>query len=208
MSLGYPLNGTIKDTRAVTGRLNQTKHAHRHYLLAPRADEKQVELSFLLLGILALGLVKFSVTFLYWHLFAMARFRRFLIVRIIILIGWTTAFILAGLLECNSHLKALFTTPQEFLHHRGSAIPSGWACVGSDIATDFITLIIPIPIVSMYKGARTYSANYFPRCSLYIFQNTRRFSLPLRSWLVHCTFLAKKSGFKFDIEAGPWELVS
>lgn len=184
MSLGYSLNGTIEDARAVTGRLNKTKHVRSPYLPAPRVivtDEKQIELSFLLLGVLALGLIKLSVTFLYWHLFAMVRFRRFLIVWIVILIGWTTAFILAGLLECGSHLKALFTTPQEYLHHCGSAIPSGWAWVGSDIATDFITLIIPIPIVSIYKEATIYFTNYFPRYSLYIFQDTKGFSLPLRS---------------------------
>lgn len=113
------------------------------------ADVVQLELSFLLLGILALGLIKTSVSLLYWHLFAKVKFRRFLIVWIIILIVWTTSFVLAGLLECGSHLKALFSTPQEYLHRCGSAIPSGYAYVGSDIATDFITLVIPLPVVSV-----------------------------------------------------------
>lgn len=74
-------------------------------------------------------------------------FRRFLIVWMVIIVIWATSFVLAGLLECGSHLKALFGEPYEYLHHCGSAIPSGWAMVGSDIATDLITLMIPIPVV-------------------------------------------------------------
>lgn len=55
---------------------------------------------------------------------------------------------IAGLAECGSHLLALFGTPQAYLDHCGSAIPTGWAMVGSDVATDVITLILPIPMVS------------------------------------------------------------
>ncbi|KAF2826768.1 hypothetical protein CC86DRAFT_416502 [Ophiobolus disseminans] len=115
-ALAHPLNGTIEDPRAVTGRLNK------------------IELSFLLLGVLALGLIKTSVCFLYWHTFAMVRFRRFLIVEILVIIAWTMAFILAGLLECGKHLKALFGTPDEYLNRCGSAIPS----VGASVAKAYI----------------------------------------------------------------------
>ncbi len=38
-------------------------------------------------------------------------------------------------------------TPQEYMDQCGSAISSGYAMVASDIATDLITLIIPIPVV-------------------------------------------------------------
>lgn len=64
------------------------------------------------------------------------------------LVLWTAAFVIAGLAECGSHLLALFGTPQAYLDHCGSAIPTGWAMVGSDVATDVITLILPIPMVS------------------------------------------------------------
>ena len=75
-------------------------------------------------------------------------FRRVLIVWIVILLAWTLSFVIAGLAECGHHLKALFSTPQSYLKNCGSAIPTGWAMVGSDIATDVITLIFPIPMVS------------------------------------------------------------
>ncbi|KAI1630546.1 hypothetical protein F4809DRAFT_636478 [Biscogniauxia mediterranea] len=131
-SLGYSLGGTIEDPRAVTGRLNKAKH---------------IELAFLLLGVANLGFIKLSVCFLYWHLFAEVMLRRFLIFWMVIIVVWATSFVLAGLLECGSHLTALFGQPSEYLEHCGSSIPSGWAMVGSDIATDFITLIIPIPVI-------------------------------------------------------------
>jgi len=131
-ALGYPIGGTIEDPRVVTGRLNKAKH---------------IELSYLLLGITALGLIKLSICFLYWDIFAKFKFRRFLVIWMIIIGVWATSFVLAGLLECGSHLKALFGHPQEYLDHCGSAITTGWAMVGSDVATDLITLIIPIPVV-------------------------------------------------------------
>ncbi|RYP39192.1 hypothetical protein DL767_002300 [Monosporascus sp. MG133] len=118
-----------------------------HPLGATIEDPRSIELAYLLIGIATLGLIKLSVCFLYWQLFAKIMFRRFLIVWMVIIAAWATSFVLAGLLECGSHLKALFGQPQEYLDHCGSAIPSGWAMVGSDVATDLITLIIPIPVV-------------------------------------------------------------
>ncbi|KAH9873704.1 hypothetical protein IAQ61_004330 [Plenodomus lingam] len=119
--------------------------------MAEALTNVQIELAFLLLAILALGLVKTSVCFLYWHLFATVRFRRVLIVWFFIIVGWTTSFILAGLLECGKHLKAMFGMPEEYSQRCGSAIPTGWAYVGSDVATDLITLIIPIPIIISWQ---------------------------------------------------------
>lgn len=140
-AFGYPLGGTLEDPRAVNGRLNKAKH---------------LELSFLLMGITALGFIKLSVCFLYWHLFSMVMFRRFLIAWIVIIIVWATSFVIAGLAECGSHLRALFGTPQDYLDHCGSAMPTGYAMVGSDVLTDLITLLIPIPvIVKLQMSSRT-----------------------------------------------------
>ncbi|KAK4143923.1 uncharacterized protein C8A04DRAFT_28265 [Dichotomopilus funicola] len=140
-AFGYPLGATIQDPYAVTGRLNLAKH---------------LELAYLLVGIVALGLIKLSICFFYWHLFARVMFRRFLMVWIIVIIIWATAFVLSGLLECGSYLLALFGTPQEYLDHCGSAIPAGYAMVASDILTDFVTLMIPIPVIlTLQTSTRT-----------------------------------------------------
>lgn len=64
-----------------------------------------------------------------------------------IIVIWAASFVIAGLLECGTHLLAIFGTPQAYLAHCGSAIPSGYAMVATDILTDFITLAIPVPII-------------------------------------------------------------
>ncbi|KAI2464122.1 hypothetical protein F4781DRAFT_414149 [Annulohypoxylon bovei var. microspora] len=131
-SLGYRVGATLLDPTSVTGQLNKARH---------------IQLGFLLIGVVALGLIKLSVCFLYWQLFAQVVLRRFLIIWMVIIVVWATAFVMSGLLECGNHFMAVFGTPTEYLEHCGSAVPSGYAMVGSDIATDFITLIIPIPVV-------------------------------------------------------------
>ncbi|KAK0672899.1 hypothetical protein QBC41DRAFT_7723 [Cercophora samala] len=131
-AVGYPLGGTIEDPTAVNDRLNKAKH---------------MELSCLLIGIVALGLIKLSITFLYWHLFATVMFRRFLICWMVVLVLWIVGFVLAGLLECGTHLTAIFGTPQDYLDHCGAAIPAGYGMVGSDILTDVVTMLIPIPVI-------------------------------------------------------------
>ena len=65
----------------------------------------------------------------------------------IIIGACATTFVLLGLLECGTHLKAVFGSPTEYIQHCGSAVPGGYAMVGSDMLTDFITLIIPIPVI-------------------------------------------------------------
>jgi hypothetical protein len=45
------------------------------------------------------------------------------------------SFVLSGLLERGKHLKVLLGTPDEYLHSCGSAIPTSWAYVGSDVIT-------------------------------------------------------------------------
>ncbi|KAK0737602.1 hypothetical protein B0T21DRAFT_168395 [Apiosordaria backusii] len=131
-AMGYPLGGTIDDPAAVNDRLNKAKYS---------------ELAYLLIGIVALGLVKLSVCFLYWHLFSTVMFRRFLIFWMVVLAVWILGFVLAGLLECGTHLTAIFGTPQEYYEHCQAAMPSGYAMVSSDILTDVVTVLIPIPVI-------------------------------------------------------------
>lgn len=81
-----------------------------------------------MIGIVAIGLVKLSVCFLYWNVFGKAeKLRKILIVWIVIIICWTISFESAGLAECGSHLLALFGTPNDYLVRCGNAIPTGYA---------------------------------------------------------------------------------
>jgi hypothetical protein len=116
----------------------------------------KLELSYNMMGITALGFIKQSVCFFYWHVFAKVMFRRFLLVWIVIIIVWTASSVLSRFLECGSHLMAVFGGPKEYQDHCRSAIPAGYAMVTSDVATDLITLLIPIPvIVKLQMSTRT-----------------------------------------------------
>ncbi|OTA61484.1 hypothetical protein K449DRAFT_331061 [Hypoxylon sp. EC38] len=138
-ALAYPLGGTIESPEFVTERLNKAKY---------------IEVSYLLLGVLGLGFLKLSVCFLYWDLFAKFLFRRFLVVWMILIGIWTAAFVLEVFLECGSHFMALFAQPDDYTRYCKSAIPAGWSLVGTDIATDIITLIIPIPAILKLQLSR------------------------------------------------------
>ncbi len=155
----------------------------QHVFIFFYSNKIQLEYSFILLGIISLGLIKVSATFLYWQLFAQVRFRRFLIIWIVVLIGWTVTFALAHVFQCGSHLTAMFGTPEEYEMWCGAAEPAGYGYVGSDIATDLITLIIPIPVVS--KSLSTYQ-----ECTLIKVKKIASLQLQMsRKLLVLATFM-------------------
>jgi hypothetical protein len=109
---------------------------------------QHMEYSFVLVGVFAIGLIKLSVCLLYWHIFSLVKFRRLLIVWTIVIIAWTITFVGGELLECGVHPLKVFGTRKDVEKYCPALHRIGYALVGSDIATDLITLIIPIPLVS------------------------------------------------------------
>ncbi|KAI1823225.1 hypothetical protein F4861DRAFT_540218 [Xylaria intraflava] len=138
-ALGTPIGGSLEDPATVSDRLNRSKY---------------VEFSFLLLGVVGLGLLKLSVCFLYWEIFGQVRFRRVLIVWMVVIVGWTLAFFIQLFAECDSHFSALWAQVADYTKYCQAAIPGGWAQVGADVATDVITLIIPIPVILNVQMSR------------------------------------------------------
>ncbi|KAF2661018.1 hypothetical protein K491DRAFT_674322 [Lophiostoma macrostomum CBS 122681] len=108
---------------------------------------QHMEYAFVLIGVFSIGLVKLSVSLLYWHLFSKVKFRRFLAVWIILLIAWTITFVLAELLECGTHPLKIFSTAKDVAHYCPHIHEIGYALVGSDVGTDLITVLIPLPLV-------------------------------------------------------------
>ncbi|KAI1268770.1 hypothetical protein F5Y18DRAFT_422995 [Xylariaceae sp. FL1019] len=139
-ALAYPIGGTLADPSIVSERLNQTKYA---------------EFIYLAVGTLTFGFLKLSACFLYWDLFAKFIFRRFLIFWMCIIALWTVAFFIGIFTECGAHFGALFAQPEDYHKWCGSALALGWALVGTDVATDVVTLLIPIPVVlKLQMGGR------------------------------------------------------
>ncbi|CAI6332771.1 unnamed protein product [Periconia digitata] len=85
-ALAEPLNGSIEDQRAATGRLNKAKHIELAYLLMGMYVSSRSGLSSCL-----------SVFYTGISFFAKVVFRHFLLVWMVILVVWTVAFVLAGL---------------------------------------------------------------------------------------------------------------
>ncbi|KAF2121588.1 hypothetical protein BDV96DRAFT_640972 [Lophiotrema nucula] len=108
---------------------------------------QHMEYAFVIIGVFSIGMVKLSVSLLYWHLFATVTIRRFLIVWIAIIVAWTLTFVLAELLECGAQPLKIFSTAADVKQYCPHIHEIGYALVGSDVATDLITLLIPLPIV-------------------------------------------------------------
>ncbi|KAF2799254.1 hypothetical protein K505DRAFT_371085 [Melanomma pulvis-pyrius CBS 109.77] len=131
-AFAVPIHTTSYVSQGVSERLMTVQH---------------MEYAFVLIGVLSIGLIKLSVSLLYWHIFAKVKFRRFLAIWIGILVMWTLCFVLAELLECGAHPLKVFGTRQEVDKYCPHIHDIGYALIGSDIATDFITLLIPLPPV-------------------------------------------------------------
>jgi hypothetical protein len=110
-----------------------------------------MEYAFVLLGVLSIGLIKLSVCLLYWHIFARVKIRRFLTVWTVIIAAWTLCFVLAEILECGKYPLKVFGTRKDIEEYCPHIHDIGYALVGSDVATDLITLLIPIPLILKMK---------------------------------------------------------
>lgn len=64
------------------------------------------------------------------------------------MVAWTLSFTLCTLLQCRGHMNP--PNPREYKQYCRACKDSGYVYVGSGIASDLITLLIPIPIVRQF----------------------------------------------------------
>jgi hypothetical protein len=142
-----------------------------------------MEYAFVIVGIFCVGMIKLSVSLLYWHIFSRVRFRRFLMVWIAVIIAWTITFVLGEILECGVHPLKVFGSVEDlntYCKHRHAI---GYALKASDIATDLGTLIIPLPLVG-FEEAFGLHKHWLTRDQVF------RMKLPtVKKFLVTLTFL-------------------
>ncbi|KAI1101849.1 hypothetical protein F4804DRAFT_314853 [Jackrogersella minutella] len=132
--LGYRVQTTVTGETFINEQSNEALH---------------IQLAVLLLGEIALSLLKLSVGFLYWEIFAQVVIpvRRFLIVWMAWITAWTAAVVTMALSEYGTRLSTLSGTPMGYLESYKTVVPSGYAMVVSDVITSVTTLVIPIPVV-------------------------------------------------------------
>ncbi|KAF1974067.1 hypothetical protein BU23DRAFT_598633 [Bimuria novae-zelandiae CBS 107.79] len=101
-----------------------------------------------ILLIAGLGLVKLSVVFLYRRIFKVVKpFHLYSIGLIILLSAWAIGFLLANLFQCGTRLWALWKSNAAMLRYCKASAPASYGFVVSDIVTDVLVLVSPIPIV-------------------------------------------------------------
>ncbi|KAF2440858.1 hypothetical protein P171DRAFT_434607 [Karstenula rhodostoma CBS 690.94] len=98
--------------------------------------------------IAGLGLVKLSVVFLYRRIFNVVRtFDLYSLSFVVLLAAWTIAFLFANVFQCGTHLSALWGDADSILRYCKVSGPASYGFVVSDIITDILVLVSPVPIV-------------------------------------------------------------
>jgi hypothetical protein len=102
----------------------------------------------LILSILALGLIKLSVVFLYRRIFSISRtfniYSTFLIALIII---WTLSFLGANIFQCGTHPAAAWTSAKTIMKYCDDTSGATAALALSDLIMDVMIVAAPMPIV-------------------------------------------------------------
>ena len=135
-SLGVPLGVSTMDALATNKRLYITKRLERPWLI---------------IGAASIGLVKMSVVCLYRRTFVGAIFQRLSLIWIILLAVWIISFMIGGIFTCGTHQSAFTGTPEQYYQYCGFGPRLATAYYASDVATDAVTLLMPLPLVSTYK---------------------------------------------------------
>ncbi|KAI1868448.1 uncharacterized protein JN550_006364 [Neoarthrinium moseri] len=116
--------------------------------------EGKIQWAYTLMLPLALGFTKASFVCFYRRIFAVNRSSKtniFLVGMIVFIIIWMAAFFFAFLFQCRLNFWALWTSPIAILEHCVSDTPINFALTITDVVTDVIILITPIPLVWRLK---------------------------------------------------------
>jgi len=74
-------------------------------------------------------------------------FRRLLIVWTTIVVVWLVGAVLGFFFQCGTHFTAPLGSPDEYARYCTHTAAIGYAVVASNMATDLLTVLIPIPVI-------------------------------------------------------------
>ncbi len=105
--------------------------------------------------VLAFGFLKLSIAFFYRRLFVTARNTWFdwatkLAIAIVVL--WTVSFFFGFVFSCGTHISASWGSVKDQEVYCGAAINLDNALVVSDLLTDVMILVLPLPVVSLISA--------------------------------------------------------
>lgn len=120
-------------------------------LIGPLTWAEQIQFVFIILMVLAFGILKLSITFYYRRIFVTARGSLFdwtTRVAIAISVMWTITFVFGTIFSCGRHVSANWGSVQDALVYCGVGTNFTSALVVSDLITDVMVLCLPLPVVS------------------------------------------------------------
>ena len=121
---------------------------------------EQIQYAFIILMVLAFGMIKLSITFYYRRIFVTGRgllFDWITKVAISIVLVWTIGCLFAFIFSCGIHISAYWGSTQGYITYCGPSDYVSNAFVVSDLITDVMVLCLPLPVVST-QGAGVSSA--------------------------------------------------
>ena len=104
----------------------------------------QLEWSFNLLQILALGAVKLSLIYLYRRVFLGRSFELLSTIMIVIVVAWTITFFFATVFLCRTDFWAIWGSLADLLSHCVNTSKVTVYFSATDVATDILILIMPL----------------------------------------------------------------
>ncbi|MCJ1462679.1 hypothetical protein MMC07_001282 [Pseudocyphellaria aurata] len=109
-----------------------------------------IQYVFIILMVLAFGIIKLSITFYYRRFFVTARGTLFdwitkAVVAVVVL--WTIGCLLGFIFSCGIHISANWGNYQDFIAYCGPSEDVNSAFVISDLITDVMVLCLPLPVI-------------------------------------------------------------
>jgi hypothetical protein len=102
----------------------------------------------LILSILAIGLIKLSVVFLYRRIFYISTsFNIYSTFLVVLIITWTVAFLGANIFQCGTHPAAAWTSVKQIMEYCDDTSGATAALALTDLIMDLMIIAAPMPIV-------------------------------------------------------------
>lgn len=100
---------------------------------------------------LTYGIIKMSVLLLYRRLFVGALFNRYSLVLCVVIVPWSLSFLFAFAFQCRTDIANWWTSAATIKAYCDNTNAANLGFVISDVLTDVMILIIPVPVISKLR---------------------------------------------------------
>jgi flagellar biosynthesis protein FlhB len=142
-----PKTGKASRTTTDFDNIKVSAVMHVHFSSHVTHDNQYMQ-TVLIISILALGLIKLSVVFLYQRIFSISRsFNIYSIILLILIVIWTIAFVFAFIFQCGMHPESAWTSVSMIFKYCYDTSGATAALALSNLIMDLMIIAAPMPIV-------------------------------------------------------------